>query len=237
MRGERRRRRPARRAAAARSRGRRDRDRAATANAGSRAPRRARARSARARPASATKKPTASRRSSIAGGSVSGLASRSARSRAPAGVIVRSRVASSEPRRSPAERARQFEIGARRRRRFRDWRRRARRAGGDEAPAAASICVRFDIGQRQRRRRRSRRARRRRSRRGSRRRRIRKRACSAAAPSLASRAQRRDGNAHLGGEPCGRRARREQALRRDDLARLQPRDLGGEARVVRLARG
>ena len=121
--------------------GRRGRPRAATA----RAPGRARRCSscadlAGAAAASATNASTASSRRAIASGSVSGAASRCASSREPAAVTVRSIAASSEPRRSPRERAHQFEIGARR---LVDRKRRARasRTGGDSGGRLPS-CVR-----------------------------------------------------------------------------------------------
>ena len=92
--------------------GRRARPTAAPARATCRARRAGCARMSSRAALSATKAPTASSRRAIAALSVSGAASRCASSRDPAGVTVQSMASSSEPRRSPRQRARQFEIGA-----------------------------------------------------------------------------------------------------------------------------
>ena len=95
--------------------GRRGRARAAPARARCRArARRVRAH-ARAESRLPRKNATASRRSAIAAGSVSGAARRAASSRAPAAVTVRSMAASRLPLRSPDERFGEFEIAPRRR--------------------------------------------------------------------------------------------------------------------------
>ena len=85
-----------------------------------------------------------SSRASIAAGSVSGAASRSASRRAPPAVTVRSMAASSEPCRSPASAARELEIAPRRGIDLHD------RAGGEAprvppAAAGAPSCVSLEI--------------------------------------------------------------------------------------------
>ncbi len=94
------------------------------------------------------RKSSASSRSLIAPGSVSGLASRSARSRAPAGVTVRSMVARSEPSRAPLS----VRVSSRLARVAGSISRlapRARRAGGDKRRARLELRA-LDVGQRQR---------------------------------------------------------------------------------------
>ena len=164
-------------------------------------------------------------------GSVSGAASRCASRREPAAVTVRSIAASSEPRRSPAERAHEFEIGARR---LVDGERRALRlAHRRRQRRALAELGALHIGDA-----------------GGRRRELEPRQ---RAERLGGRDREITGEPPLGGGAVEhvageRRHRRQRAqvgrqlgvaverVRDDDLAGLEPRDLGGKPRRGRIRR-
>ena len=180
--------------------------------------------------AASTRKSSESSRRLIAAGSVSGLASRSASRRAPAGVTVRSIVARSEPSRAPLK----VRVSSRLARVAGSISRlvpRARRVGARERRPRLELGA-LDIGQRQR---------------GGGDLGARERAeavegfdaVELADPAFRRRAvarfarERRRRQPHVG-DDLGKQPLVVDRLRSDDLARLEARDLRGEARFVGL---